>query len=276
MASTRASTGLAIDGSLQQDDFGLGASTYATSRSPVNLDAVESASLVASDYAVSASGFTGGLVNITTKSGTNEWDGAAFYYFHGNDQVGNHILRVGGEYESFDLYNLFVPSSNGRFVFRDYAAIASRTARVDYVNVPSNEVTDGAAAWGLGKTTIFVQDTGQVRPNLELTAGLRHERFTQDDLPPFSRTAADTYGIRADKSLDGLDLPMPRLSFRWTGLPRTVVTGGIGRFSGGDPNSGAAPDGSIAASSTIGVTLTPTASPSSTSCVATSRTPNRY
>ena len=39
--------GLAIDGSLQQDDFGLGDSTYATSRSPVNLDAVESASVVA-------------------------------------------------------------------------------------------------------------------------------------------------------------------------------------------------------------------------------------
>ena len=55
--------GLAIDGSLQQDDFGLGTSTststYATSRSPISLDAVESASLVASDYSVTASGFTG-------------------------------------------------------------------------------------------------------------------------------------------------------------------------------------------------------------------------
>ena len=459
--------GLAIDGSLQQDDFGLGTSTYATRRSPINLDAVESASLVASDYAVSASGFTGGLVNITTKSGTNEWDGAAFYYFHGSDQVGDtydgdrtfmpaafeedeyglsaggplvadrlfvflsydefeavtpvdfgafdasngiqpgffealrgvvrdvygydpggrpassttpegskralakfdwnageahrasftyqrsretgtsvaadrltsawidvpvdltaytvrlfsdwsdrvsttlranlkaftrgqncrargvgalefdnvdaagvagtpldglitgnvdliagcdrfrhanayddqrlqlygaldylaggHILRIGGEVESFELYNLFMPSSNGRFVFRDFAAITSRAARVDYVNVPTNEADDGAAAWDYGKTTLFVQDTWQARPNLELTAGLRYERFTQDDPPAFSRTIADTYGIRTDRSLDGLDLLMPRLSFRWTGLPRTVVTGGLGRFSGGDP-----------------------------------------
>ncbi|MDE0452693.1 MAG: TonB-dependent receptor [Gammaproteobacteria bacterium] len=459
--------GLAIDGSLQQDDFGLGTSTYATSRSPINLDAVESASLVASDYAVSASGFTGGLVNITTKSGTNEWDGAAFYYFHGSDQVGDtydgdrtfmpaafeeeeyglsaggplvadrlfvflsydefeavtpvdfgafdasngiqpgffealrgvvrdiygydpggrpasaatpegskralvkfdwnageahrasftyqrsretgtsvaadrltsawidvpvdltaytvrlfsdwsdrvsttlranlkaftrgqncraqgvgalefdnldaagvagtpldglitgsvdliagcdrfrhanaydderlqfygaldylaggHILRVGGEVESFELYNLFMPSSNGRFVFRNFAAITSRTARVDYVNVPTNDAADGAAAWDYGKTTLFVQDTWQARPNLELTAGLRYERFTQDDPPAFSRSIADTYGIHTDRSLDGLDLLMPRLSFRWTGLPRTVVTGGLGRFSGGDP-----------------------------------------
>ena len=59
--------GLAIDGSLQQDDFGLSDNTYATARSPINLDAIESISLVASDYSVEASGFTGGLVNVTTK-----------------------------------------------------------------------------------------------------------------------------------------------------------------------------------------------------------------
>ena len=459
--------GLAIDGSLQQDDFGLGTSTYATGRSPINLDAVESASLVASDYSVTASGFTGGLVNITTKSGTNEWDGAAFYYFHGNDQVGDtydgdrsfmpaafeekeygfslggplladrlfvffsydefeavepvnfgsfdanngiqsgffealrgvvmdvygydpggrpasaslpetsertlvkldwnandahrvsftyqgsqetgtsagadrlasawidipvdltavtvqlfsdwsdrasttlrgnrkeftrgqncraqgvgalefdgldaagvagtaldglltgsvdliagcdrfrhanaydderlqifgtfdyligdHILRLGIEHETFDLFNLFVPSSNGRFVFRDFAAIVDRTARVDYVNAPSNNADDAAAAWGYSRTTFFVQDTWQPRPQLELTAGLRYERYTQDDRPAFSQPIMDTYGIRTDTGLDGLALLMPRFSFRWMGLDRTVVSGGIGRFSGGDP-----------------------------------------
>ncbi len=459
--------GLAIDGSLQQDDFGLGTSTYATSRSPISLDAVESASLVASDYSVTASGFTGGLVNITTRSGTNEWDGSAFYYFHGDGQVGDtydggrpfapaafeekeygftvggplladrlfafvsydefeaiepvdfggfdanngirpgffealrgvvtdvygydpggrpasaatpeaserallkldwnlsgahrasftrqttretgtsagadrltsawidipvdltahtaqlfsdwgdrasttlrinhkslirgqncraqgvgalefdnldaagtagtpldglvsgsvdvtggcdrfrhaneydderlqiqgvfdyfaggHILRYGGEYESFDLYNLFVPGSNGRFVFDYFAAIAGRTARVDYVNVPSNDARDGAAAWGYGRGTLFVQDTWQARPGLELTAGLRYERYAQQERPPFSQPVADAYGIHTDTGLDGLELLMPRISFRWTGLDRTVVSGGVGRFSGGDP-----------------------------------------
>lgn len=80
--------GLAIDGVLQQDDFGLGANTYATERSPINLDAVESVSLVASDYSVSAGGFTGGLVQITTRSGSNEWEGALFHYLHHDGLVG--------------------------------------------------------------------------------------------------------------------------------------------------------------------------------------------
>lgn len=81
--------GFAIDGSLQQDDFGLGDNTYATDRSPINLDAVESATLVASDYDVTTTGFTGGLVNVTTKSGTNDWDGSVSYYWKTDSMFGS-------------------------------------------------------------------------------------------------------------------------------------------------------------------------------------------
>jgi Carboxypeptidase regulatory-like domain len=81
--------GFSIDGSLQQDDFGLGDNTYATDRSPINIDAIESATLVASDYDVTATGFTGGLVNVTTKSGTNDWDGSVKYYWKNDSMFGN-------------------------------------------------------------------------------------------------------------------------------------------------------------------------------------------
>jgi len=80
---------LAIDGSLQGDDFGLSDSTYATSRAPISLDAIESASVAASDYDVKSSGFVGGLVNVVTKSGTNEFDGALYYYRQDEDYLGN-------------------------------------------------------------------------------------------------------------------------------------------------------------------------------------------
>lgn len=85
------------------------------------------------------------------------------------------------------------------------------------------------------RTTLFVQDTWQARPHLELTAGLRYERYAQDEHPAASPAITSVYGIRTDRNLDGLDLLLPRFSFRWTGLPRTAVSGGIGRFSGGDP-----------------------------------------
>lgn len=457
--------GLVIDGSRQEDDFGLGTSTYATARSPINLDAVESASLVASDYSVAASGFTGGLVRITTKSGGNEWDGAAFLYRHHDGLVGdrynggafspgqfketeaglsvggpivkdrlfvflsydkfksaspadftlfdaangvrpglfdalgevlqatygydplgrpdtstptdsermlfkadwnlsdahrfsftwqsseetdtrvsassfesawydvpvdldaftlqvysdwtdrvatsfrvnhktfergqqcragsgvgaleidlrpeqlagtpldglleervtltagcdrfrhaneydderlqiyadvdtilgNHIVKAGIEIEQFDLYNLFVPGSRGRFVFGGLDALTNGVARVDYINATSNQPRDGAATWGYGKRTAFVQDAWAVTPDLEVTAGLRYERFAQSDEPAHSPAIFDTYGLRTDANLDGIDLWMPRLGLRYTGLERTVLSGGFGLFAGGDP-----------------------------------------
>lgn len=85
-------TGLAIDGSLQGDDFGLSSSSYATQRSPISLDAIESASVVASEYDPAVSGFTGGLINVVTKSGTNEFDGSLYYYRQQDNYFGNRAF----------------------------------------------------------------------------------------------------------------------------------------------------------------------------------------
>lgn len=467
---------LAIDGSLQQDDFGLSDFTYATARSPINLDAVESVSLVASDYSVTASNFTGGLVNIVTKSGSNEFDGSLYYAYNddsfigdeydgdqsydpgefeekeygftlggpivkdklffflsydeyettspanftNSDQVngvqpaffstlngiiqdaygldaggrpttttlpstserllakidwninydhrasftyqsteesdtivdpfsfesawydapvdldaytlqlfsdwsynfsttlrvnfkdyvrnqncragsgvgqfefdisgdqldgtpleglltpdsedgsygsltflagcdrfrhaneynderlqlfasgdyyfGDHVLTFGAEYEQFDLFNLFLASSDGRFVFENYEQVINQSpAFVDYVNVPSNNVNDGASEWGYDKLSLFVQDTWQITPDFELNYGVRYEQYVQDDEPAFNQPVFDTYGIRTDNNLDGNDLILPRVGFLWSPFERASLSGGFGLFSGGDP-----------------------------------------
>jgi len=461
--------GLAIDGSLQQDDFGLGSNTYATARSPISLDAVESASLAVSDYSVTASGFTGGLVNITTRSGTNEFDGSAYYYrqneeYFGdetdgravtiapfdekewgvtlggpivedtlfffvsydefesgsgsdfttgdaNDDIdlgfysalntlvqnelgfdmggrpntvslpvtserllgkidwninedhrasftyqsteeggssvgrqnfttawydvpveltaytgqlfsdwtpnfsttlrvnykefvrgqicgggagaphlefrlsqadiagtaldglltapgeetfvggcdrfrhaneynddrlqmlaqgdytfGDHLITFGAEYEQFNLFNLFIPASNGRFIYRDVTEILNNTPQIDYINVQSNVAADGAASWGYDQVAFFLQDTWQYNAELELGFGVRYERFTQDDRPANDPAVLATYGQSSTENLDGKDLILPRASFRWTPSERTTVTGGFGLFAGGEPN----------------------------------------
>ncbi len=87
-----------IDGARQQDNLGLGSNTFPTSRSPINIDIVESASLVASDYSVTASGFTGGLVNVTTKGGSNEIDGSLFYYYRDQDWLGTKTFGGAGSF----------------------------------------------------------------------------------------------------------------------------------------------------------------------------------
>ncbi len=458
---------LAIDGSLQQDNFGLGSNTYATTRSPINLDAVESVSLVASDYSVTASNFTGGLVNIVTRSGTNEFRGNAYYaykndsmignkfsdrrfdpgdvkekeygftlggpilrdrlfffisydeyesgqpfdfvnndnnaqrdpevfnvlrpiiqdlygfdplgrpqqgnnaitserllakfdwninddhrasftyqstketgtavgnnqfesawydipvdleaytvqlfsdwsynfsttfrvnytefergqicragpgigeleirlapanvagtpleglignnntlvagcdrfrhaneynddrlqvFFSGDYVIGDHVLTFGTEYEDFNVFNLFMQNSRGSLVFNNYQQFENRTPQQwFYRNVPSNNLSDAAASWGFEKWSFFLQDQWAITPDLQLSLGMRYERFKQSDRPAFSQQIFDQYGVRTDNNLNGQDLWLPRVGFLFTGLDRTTISGGFGLFSGGSP-----------------------------------------
>ena len=463
--------GVTIDGARQQDAFGLGSNTFATARSPINIDILESVSLVASDYSVTTGGFTGGGVIATTKAGTNEFDGSAFYYYRDQDYYGeesfggertynpgefdekeygitlrgpiiedvlffslsydkfetasaidftasdnnsgvnpqffdalnslvqntygidmlsrpaqaavpseteryfarvdwnindDHRLRVsyqktedagisnigsrnfesawydtptsleswsgelfsnwnenlsttlrashidfvrgqncraadgvgtlefrlsaadvagtaldglltnsseqtftggcdrfrhaneysderltlfgqadyvwndfvftvGGEYEQLDVFNVFVERSRGRFIFNDVDDILNQTARVEYRNATSNNSADGAAAWGYDRYTAFGQATWQVLDNLELTGGVRYERLETSDQPTFDPTFANSVGFDNTATIDGLDLVMPRLGFRYEPFDRTTITGGLGIFAGGDP-----------------------------------------
>ena len=462
---------VSIDGSLQQDNFGLGSNTYATSRSPINIDIVESASVVAADYTVTSGNFQGGLINVVTRSGTNEFDGAAFYFradedFRGNVSNGqyvtqapfteeeygisvsgpiiedtlfflvsydeyesansdyyatsdenngidpafwtgvadlvrdtygfdignrpisnstpstserllvkldwninadhrasftyqsteesdvstssssfdsayydvpleveamtfalysdwsdrlsttlrisntefvrgqvcgagtdqpeislrdwtpadlagtplaglvdangnipstivggcdayrhandyddsrlvifgsadytwnNHVFTAGGEYEQFELYNLFVYSSNGQFIFESPQDLINQTGDVVYRNVNSNNVEDGAAGWGYDRFTAFAEDTWQVLDNLSINYGIRYEHYSQDDQPAYDAGVEATYGLDSRSNLDGKDILMPRVGFRWDALDRTTVTGGFGLFAGGAP-----------------------------------------
>ncbi|OLF71080.1 hypothetical protein AWH62_13570 [Maricaulis sp. W15] len=459
---------VSIDGSLQQDNFGLGSNTYATSRSPINIDIVESASVVAAEYSVTSGNFQGGLVNVVTRSGTNEIDGAAFYYradedFRGNvtdgtfvpsvpyeeeeygisisgpiiedtlfflvsydeytaaaptdrsatyenagidpafwttlntmvqnelgfdigsrplqesypstserllakfdwninedhrasftyqntqevdtstsaynfdtafygvpveveamtlqvfsdwsenlsttlrisntelvksqscgagsdqpqlsfdgwdvaelvgtpleglatDDLNNmvagcdiyrhgneyndtrlvvfgsadytwneHVFTVGGEYEQFDLFNLFGQQSNGEFTFASPQDLIDGIGRVEYRNVTTNNALDGASSWGYDRFTLFAEDTWQLRDDFSVNFGIRYERYSQDDEPYSDPVIAGLYGRDTAANLDGKDILMPRAGFRWDAADRTTVSGGFGLFSGGSP-----------------------------------------
>jgi len=91
-----------VDGIGQSDDFGLEYGGYPGVKSPLSLDSVEQVSVSVVDYDVRDSGSTAGVINVVTKSGTNELSGSAYGFTTSDSWVGDEIdgqeLTV-GEFE---------------------------------------------------------------------------------------------------------------------------------------------------------------------------------
>jgi hypothetical protein len=88
-----------IDGVVTQDLFGLGATGQpggqADARS-ISIEAVKEYQIIAAPFDVRQSGFTGGLVNAVTKTGSNEWQASAYGYFR-NDNFVREKLEIRGQ-----------------------------------------------------------------------------------------------------------------------------------------------------------------------------------
>jgi hypothetical protein len=83
---------ISIDGAVNNDVFGLadtGTPGGQTGTQPIQLDAVQELQLVTSSFDVRQGGFTGGSVNIITRSGTNTWHGGVFGYTSDDSFVGS-------------------------------------------------------------------------------------------------------------------------------------------------------------------------------------------
>jgi hypothetical protein len=81
-----------IDGAVNNDLFGLadsGTPGGQTGTQPISLDAVAEFQLVVSPYDVKQGGFSGGGVNIITKSGSNELHGTGYYYARNQKLIGS-------------------------------------------------------------------------------------------------------------------------------------------------------------------------------------------
>lgn len=81
-----------VDGIVQADVFGLNGTPFASRNSlPLPFDVIRETSVEFAPFDVEYSDFTGCLVNVITKSGTNDFHGSAFFTFRNEDLRGDTI-----------------------------------------------------------------------------------------------------------------------------------------------------------------------------------------
>ena len=182
--------------------------------------------------------------------------------------AGDHVVTAGYDRETLDIFNIFVQHSRGgEYDYFDSAAgndaaCAALTAQERYDGVDgcrvsgidrfelgrpnrmyygsaggSNNALDAAAVFQSTQNTIYLQDEIFVdHLGLTLVAGLRYEWWEGTDRPTFNQAVSDATGVRNDANLDGIDLVMPRFGFTWEATDTLTMRGGVGLYSGGNPN----------------------------------------
>ncbi|MEX2494733.1 MAG: carboxypeptidase regulatory-like domain-containing protein [Woeseia sp.] len=179
----------------------------------------------------------------------------------------DHLITVGYEREELTIFNKFVQHSNGgEYDYFDDsvnnpASCALLTAQQRFddplcglsgidkfeLGRPSfifygsgggtNNPDDAAALFSNTLNSLYIQDEFYWDDyNITLVGGLRYDFFESSDRPTFNQAFTDANGVRNDANIDGLSLLMPRLGFTWDARTDLTVRGGVGLYSGGNPN----------------------------------------
>jgi hypothetical protein len=167
--------------------------------------------------------------------------------------LGRHALTIGGEWEYYDVKNVFIQNSFGNYTFSSLANFYNNAAPTAYslgYSLVDNLVTDdtkAAAQFKVGRGAGFISDEWRVSDNLSLVMGVRADytkflstpltdQFTNDvALAKFSQY----YDLEGARSGQIAKVPLsisPRLGFTYK-IPEEnlVIRGGLGIFTGRMP-----------------------------------------
>jgi len=174
------------------------------------------------------------------------------YKLAGTYSLGDHVITGGVEREELKIFNMFIQEAEGEYRF-DSGAFCSpanpatfsgcidafergEPSRITYENAaPSNIPQDAAAEFGYEINTAYLQDKFPLGP-VTIVAGVRYDWYTSGDLPRFNANFQARNGFSNQNTFDGESLVQPRLGLTWDFNEVLSFRGGVGLYSGGNPN----------------------------------------
>ena len=148
-----------IDGAVNNDLFGLAASGTPGGQAgarPISVEAVREFQVLIAPFDVRQGGFTGGIINVVTRSGTNQFRGSVFGYFQDNTLYGNYSDSTGLLYKQSDFsrsqygFTLSGPIIRDKLHFFTVVDLSRRATPYSPTGQITSDTTAGADSVGIG------------------------------------------------------------------------------------------------------------------------------
>jgi len=148
-----------------------------------------------------------------------------------------NLIKVGVQARQAKPFDVFVPNSRGQYYFDSIADFqAGKASELIYQNATTGNPTDAAFQATYWTYTLYAQDTFRVTDDLKVAGGVRIDRYQEDDKPVLNPNFLARTGFSNQKTIDGVQIVMPRVSAEWTPMSNLRLSAGAGLFSGGTPD----------------------------------------
>jgi outer membrane receptor for ferrienterochelin and colicin len=156
----------------------------------------------------------------------------------GTYYLDEHTITAGVEFERLNVFNLFMQHVIGEYRFNSIDDFeAGDVDRIYHNNsAGTNNPNDAAASFTNEMYTFYVQDDFNLTDDVTMMVGLRYDSYASDDRPTENTNFENRYGFKNTGNIDGISLLQPRVGFNWSVNDNMEVRGGVGLYSGGNPN----------------------------------------
>lgn len=150
---------------------------------------------------------------------------------------GNHNIVIGTHNERFKFQNLFISDFYGYYYFDSLDAFMAGTPKNYSVGFATGSNPKAPTSFTAGQYSLYVNDQWHVNNALTLTAGLRADKPSFPDTPPFNPLVQQELGLSTSSKPRTNVTWEPRFGFNWDpgATGKQQFRGGIGVFQGRAP-----------------------------------------